>query len=54
MIGYVTPIAVLHVRQRPRNTTQLATGMFSNHFSVRPHFVQCEAGHAKDSLRGKR
>jgi hypothetical protein len=43
-----------HVRQRPRRTVQLTTGMFSYQLSARLHEVQCDPGHATDSWRGNR
>src|SRR4030095_4921674 len=42
--GYIHDTVALHVRQRPRSTTQLITGTLSNQLKVRPHDVQRDAG----------
>ena len=52
--GYMGLIDAPHVRHRPRSTSQLTTGTFSNHDSPRPHDVQRDAGHTTDCLSGSR
>ena len=46
--GYITLMRSPHVRQRPRSSAQLRTGMFSYHASARPQVVQREAGQTID------
>ena len=47
-------IGARQLRQRPRSTSQLTSGTFSNHASARRHDVQRDAGHTTDSRRGSR
>ena len=54
MIGYMALIGAPQLRHRPRSTSQLTTGTFSNHASPRPHDVHREAGQTTDCLRGRR
>ena len=42
--GYRHPIHALQLRQRPPSASQLTSGTFSHHASVRPQLRQCERG----------
>jgi len=52
--GYRQPIHERQVRQRPRSASQLTSGIFSHHASVRPHWRQWERGKTMLSPFGQR
>jgi hypothetical protein len=52
--GYRHPIQLPQLRHRPRSASQLTSGTFSHHASVRLQLRQCERGLTTLSSSGQR